>query len=98
MIGTAAELPLATAAAACRWIAGASPAAAVRLLHQLCLFPQVFTPPPELQQQLGNDFGGPCTELIEAAQALLQEVGLQVCVHNVVCIIHSSALQQACFI
>uniref|UniRef100_A0A383VU74 tRNA nucleotidyltransferase/poly(A) polymerase RNA and SrmB- binding domain-containing protein n=1 Tax=Tetradesmus obliquus TaxID=3088 RepID=A0A383VU74_TETOB len=56
---------------------GASPAAAVRLLQQLCLFPQVFTPPQQLQQLLGNAFGGPCTELIEAAQALLQEVGLQ---------------------
>ncbi|KAF6258483.1 hypothetical protein COO60DRAFT_1460658 [Scenedesmus sp. NREL 46B-D3] len=56
---------------------GASPAAAVRLLHQLCLFPQVFTPPPQLQQLLGSDFGGPCTELTEAGQLLLQEVGLQ---------------------
>eukprot|EP00882_Tetradesmus_deserticola_P033468 GHRQ01038238.1.p1 GENE.GHRQ01038238.1~~GHRQ01038238.1.p1 ORF type:complete len:194 (+),score=99.91 GHRQ01038238.1:180-761(+) len=56
---------------------GTSPAAAVRLLHQLCLFPQVFTPPPQLQQLLGSDFGGPCTELLEAGQVLLQEVGLQ---------------------
>jgi hypothetical protein len=50
----------------------------VRLLHQLCLFPQVFTPPAELQRLLGSDFGTPCTELTEAAQLLLQEVGLQV--------------------
>lgn len=66
----------------CPLPAGASPAAAVRLLQQLCLFPQVFTPPQQLQQLLGNAFGGPCTELIEAAQALLQEVGLQVSSQN----------------
>jgi hypothetical protein len=59
----------------------------VRLLHQLCLFPQVFTPPPQLQQLLGRDFGGPCTELIEAAQTLLQEVGLQVTMPDVATIL-----------
>lgn len=66
----------------CAACAGRDPAAAVRLLQQLSLFPQVFTLPPQLQQQLGSDFGKPCVELMAAAYALLQELNFEVRVRD----------------
>lgn len=56
-----------------------APTAAVRLLHQLRLLPQVFTPPSQLVKLLGPDFGGPGVQLMAAAEELLEAVHLVVC-------------------
>lgn len=66
--------------------AGPGPTAAVRLLHQLRLFDQVFTPPPEVQQLLGSEYGRPCVEVMAAAEALLQELRLDVSQSNACCL------------
>eukprot|EP00775_Hariotina_reticulata_P002881 gene2881-3172_t len=55
---------------------GVAPTAAVRLLHQLRLLPQVFTPPSQLLKLLGPDFGAPGVQLMAAAEELIEAVHL----------------------
>lgn len=55
-----------------------APTTAVRLLHQLRLMPQVFTPPQQLVAVLGGEFGAPCVETMAAAEALVGALDLQV--------------------
>jgi hypothetical protein len=50
----------------------------MRLLQQLQLFPAVFAPPPELSKVLGAGYGAQCVAMIDAAEALLAELDLQV--------------------
>lgn len=57
---------------------GAAPTAAVRLLHQLRLMPQVFTPPPQLARQLGSEYGRQCVATMAAAESLIGALDLQV--------------------
>lgn len=58
--------------------AGRAPTAAVRLLQQLQLFPAVFAPPLELLNVLGPGFGAQCVAVIDAAEALVAQLDLQV--------------------
>jgi len=44
---------------------------AVADIQRLGLFPAVFTAPPPLQAALGDGYGGPCSALMAAAEALL---------------------------
>lgn len=58
---------------------GAAPTAAVRLLHQLQLFSEVFALPPVLRgAHAGGDYGSPCVELMAIAERLVSELDLQV--------------------
>ena len=45
---------------------------AVADIQRLGLFPAVFTAPPPLQAALGDGYGGPCSALMAAAEALLR--------------------------
>lgn len=50
---------------------GPSPSAAARLLHQLRLFPEVFTLPPGVLALVGEEYGGPCEACLEAAVSIM---------------------------
>lgn len=63
---------------ACSADAGAAALQAVQTIQQLQLFPAVFLAPPPLAQQLGPDYGRPCTAVMSAAAALLDELGKEV--------------------
>jgi len=63
-------------------LTGAAPSNAVLLLHQLHLLPQVFTPPQQLVNQLGPDFGGAGVQLMAAAEELIEAVHLVVSMHH----------------
>jgi hypothetical protein len=58
--------------------AGKAPEVAMQLLHQLRLFPQVFTPHPSTAPLLADDVGEPCCSSITAAQQLLAGQAWQV--------------------
>lgn len=58
--------------------AGPAPALAVDILNRMCLFPEVFTPPPAVSSTLGPDYGSACVQTITAAENILKASNIQV--------------------
>ncbi len=50
----------------------------MQLLHQLRLFPHVFTPHEACAAVLADDFGAPCSSTISAGHQLLAAQGAEV--------------------